>query len=102
MSKTLTAAERVAIARHPGRPNVSDYISALFTDFFVQRGDRQCKEDESILGGIAVGLLPRRGSRMRWIFPVVCLCVMLITEAVWQLDRQVNVKIVLQVLAARL
>ncbi len=39
----------------------------------------------SILGGIAVGLLPRRGSRVRWIFPVVCLCVMLITEAVWQL-----------------
>jgi len=35
----------------------------------------------SILGGIAVGLLPRRGSRVRWIFPVVCLCVMLITEA---------------------
>ena len=28
-------------------------VSALFTDFFEQRGDRQCKEDPAILGGIA-------------------------------------------------
>ena len=34
MNGSLTAAERVAIARHPQRPNISDYISALFTDFF--------------------------------------------------------------------
>lgn len=29
----LTAVQHLAIARHPGRPNVTDYIAALFTDF---------------------------------------------------------------------
>nr|WP_326184723.1 acetyl-CoA carboxylase carboxyltransferase subunit alpha [uncultured Oscillibacter sp.] len=50
----LTAAERVAVARHPQRPNITDYIDALFTDFFEQRGDRLCKEDAAILGGVAL------------------------------------------------
>ena len=50
----LTAAERVAIARHPQRPNITDYIDALFTDFFEQRGDRACREDAAILGGVAL------------------------------------------------
>ena len=49
-----TAAQRVALARHAGRPGTADYICALFTDFFECRGDRQCKEDESILGGVAL------------------------------------------------
>ena len=48
------AAERVAIARHGGRPGVAEYIEGLFTDFFEQRGDRQSREDPSILGGIAL------------------------------------------------
>ena len=48
-----TAAERVALARHPQRPNITDYIDGLFTDFFEQCGDRQCREDRAILGGIA-------------------------------------------------
>ena len=50
----LHAEDKVFLARHPHRPKIDDYINALFTDFFVQRGDRQCKEDESILGGIAM------------------------------------------------
>lgn len=50
----LTAAERVAIARHPQRPNITDYIDALFTDFFEQKGDRLCGEDGAILGGVAL------------------------------------------------
>ena len=54
MSENLTAAQKVAIARHPLRPNISDYISALFTDFFEQRGDRACGEDAAILGGVAL------------------------------------------------
>ena len=53
MKEQLTAAQRVALARHPQRPNIDDYIGALFPDFFAQRGDRHCKEDEAILGGIA-------------------------------------------------
>ena len=50
----LTPAQRVTIARHEGRPGVADYIEHLFTDFFEQKGDRQCREDPSILGGIAL------------------------------------------------
>ena len=48
-----TPEEKVKIARNPGRPGTADFIDALFTDFFEQRGDRQCREDGSILGGIA-------------------------------------------------
>lgn len=49
-----TAEEKVALARHPQRPKIDDYISNIFKDFFEQKGDRQCKEDASILGGIAM------------------------------------------------
>ena len=49
----LTAEQKVLVARHPRRPKIDHYIDALFTDFFAQRGDRQCREDPSILGGIA-------------------------------------------------
>ena len=45
MNNSLTAAERVNIARHPQRPNISDYIGALFTDFFEQKGARLRGED---------------------------------------------------------
>ena len=50
----VTPLERVKLARHAGRPGTADYIAALFTDFFEQKGDRQCKEDASILGGVAL------------------------------------------------
>ena len=52
-SEPLTAEDRVFLARHPERPHIDETVSALFTDFFEQRGDRQCKEDPAILGGIA-------------------------------------------------
>ena len=48
-----TPQEKVKLARHPDRPGTADFIEALFTDFFEQRGDRLCGEDASILGGIA-------------------------------------------------
>lgn len=54
MSQSLTAAQRVAVARHPQRPNIDDYVAALFTDFFEQRGDRLCGEDAAVLGGVAL------------------------------------------------
>ena len=50
----LTAEDRVFLARHPDRPHIDETISALFTDFFEQCGDRQCKEDAAILGGVAL------------------------------------------------
>lgn len=49
-----TAAERVALARHPERPGAADIIDALFRDFFEQRGDRAMRDDPAILGGIAL------------------------------------------------
>ena len=54
MNELLTASQRVALSRHIARPGTADFISALFTDFFQQRGDRQGREDPSILGGIAL------------------------------------------------
>ncbi len=50
----LTAEDKVFLSRHAHRPKIGAFISALFTDFFEQRGDRQGKEDPSILGGIAL------------------------------------------------
>ena len=50
----LTAEDRVFLARHPERPHIDEIVDALFTDFFEQRGDRQCKEDAAILGGVAL------------------------------------------------
>ena len=54
MIQNLTAAERVAIARNNKRPNIDDYINAIFPHFFEMRGDRLCKEDSAILGGVAM------------------------------------------------
>ena len=54
MTDQLTAAQRVAIARHAQRPNIRDWIDGLFPHFFELRGDRLCGEDEAILGGIAL------------------------------------------------
>lgn len=50
----LTAEDRVFLARYPSRPHIDEIVDALFTDFFEQRGDRQCKEDAAILGGVAL------------------------------------------------
>ena len=54
MNGEMTAHERVAIARHPQRPGIRDYIDALFPHFFEMKGDRLCGEDEAILGGVAL------------------------------------------------
>lgn len=54
MSGRNTAHERLMIARNPKRPNVRDYIDALFEDFFEMKGDRLSGEDEAILGGVAL------------------------------------------------
>ena len=53
MARDLTAAQRVALARDPGRTSPLDYVQGLFTDFFEQRGDRLFGDDAAIVGGIA-------------------------------------------------
>ena len=42
---SLTPEDRVFLARRPDRPHIGEIIDNLFTDFFEQCGDRQCKED---------------------------------------------------------
>ena len=51
---TLSAMDKVNLARDARRPKIQDYIDNLFTDFFEQKGDMLGKEDGSILGGIAL------------------------------------------------
>ena len=51
--RDCTPEDRIYLARHAGRPGTAEFIQALFTDFFVCRGDRLCQEDPSILGGVA-------------------------------------------------
>ena len=52
--KIITPYERVQIARKTNRPNVMDYIAALFDDFVELKGDRLLADDESIVGGNAL------------------------------------------------
>ena len=52
--RDCTPEDRVYLARHTGRPGTADFIQALFTDFFECKGDRLCREDPSILGGVAL------------------------------------------------
>ncbi|MGE5363140.1 MAG: acetyl-CoA carboxylase carboxyltransferase subunit alpha [Bacteroidota bacterium] len=55
--KDLTRWQRVQLARHPERPYTLDYIYQLTHDFIELHGDRQAKDDKSIVGGFA-GLDP--------------------------------------------
>ena len=59
---SLTPEDRVFLARRPDRPHIGEIIDNLFTDFFEQCGDRQCKEDAAILGGVFWGTAKER----RW------------------------------------
>jgi acetyl-CoA carboxylase carboxyl transferase subunit alpha len=46
--------QRVQIARHPKRPQTSDYIEKLFLGFEELRGDRAFGDDKAIMGGFAL------------------------------------------------
>lgn len=52
--QNFTAAQRVALARHPQRPVAREYIDAMIEDFFPLYGDRLHGEDASILGGVGL------------------------------------------------
>jgi acetyl-CoA carboxylase carboxyl transferase subunit alpha len=41
------------MARHPLRPQTTDYIERIFTDFQELHGDRSCSSAPAIIGGIA-------------------------------------------------
>jgi acetyl-CoA carboxylase carboxyl transferase subunit alpha len=50
---SLTAWDRVQLARHPKRPHTIDYINNLFTDFIELHGDRRFADDKAIMAGFA-------------------------------------------------
>ncbi|MEO5510492.1 MAG: acetyl-CoA carboxylase carboxyltransferase subunit alpha [Longimicrobiales bacterium] len=50
---SLSAIERVQLARHPKRPFTLDYVERTFTDFIELHGDRAYRDDEAIVGGWA-------------------------------------------------
>ncbi len=49
----LTPHQKVQVARHPQRPQGSDYINTLFTDFVAMEGDRRFGSDKALVGGFA-------------------------------------------------
>ena len=51
---TLSAWQKVKIARHPARPTTMDYIAAIFDEFFELHGDRCFRDDPAIVGGLAL------------------------------------------------
>ncbi len=50
----LSAWESVQLARHPDRPNLLEYIEAIFDDFTELHGDRTLRDDPAIVGGLAL------------------------------------------------
>ncbi|MDI3341770.1 MAG: acetyl-CoA carboxylase carboxyltransferase subunit alpha [Sphaerobacter sp.] len=52
MPETLSAWERVLLARNAARPHTSDYVAELITDFVELHGDRRFGDDPALIGGI--------------------------------------------------
>ena len=51
--KTLSAWERVQIARSSNRKTSLDYIEAIFDDYIELHGDRNFKDDKAIICALA-------------------------------------------------
>ena len=51
--RSLTAWQRVLVARHPNRPGLTDYIGRLFTGFTEIHGDRRYADDHAMMAGFA-------------------------------------------------
>jgi acetyl-CoA carboxylase carboxyl transferase subunit alpha len=52
--KSLSAWDRVQIARHPNRPHAIDYIRSVFKDFVELHGDRHYGDGKAIIAGFAL------------------------------------------------
>ena len=50
---SLSAWDRIKIARHPKRPFALDYLQSAFADFNELHGDRLFAEDRAVVGGFA-------------------------------------------------
>jgi len=53
ISKGLNAYQKVQISRHPDRPNFLGYVKLIFDDFMELHGDRNFRDDPSIVGGLS-------------------------------------------------
>ena len=49
----MTAFQRVALARHPRRPQTLEYLNGTFTGFSELHGDRRFADDRAMVGGFA-------------------------------------------------
>ena len=49
----MSAWDRVLLARKPSRPTALEYIENIFDDFMEFSGDRNFRDDKSIVTGIA-------------------------------------------------
>ncbi|HEU5330930.1 MAG TPA: acetyl-CoA carboxylase carboxyltransferase subunit alpha [Thermomicrobiales bacterium] len=49
-----SAWESVQLARHQDRPNLLEYAEMIFDDFTELHGDRTFRDDQSIIGGLAL------------------------------------------------
>jgi acetyl-CoA carboxylase carboxyl transferase subunit alpha len=50
---SLSAWDRVKLARHPDRPHTLDYLGDLTRDFIELHGDRSFGDDRALIGGLA-------------------------------------------------
>src|SRR5437667_2668641 len=50
---SLTAWQRVQVARHPNRPGLEQFVKLLFTGFVEIHGDRRFADDHAIMTGFA-------------------------------------------------
>lgn len=50
----LTPWQRILICRHPSRPHAVDFFASMCTNFVELSGDRNFKDDHSMVGGFAV------------------------------------------------
>jgi acetyl-CoA carboxylase carboxyl transferase subunit alpha len=51
--KNLTSWQRVLLARHPQRPDFTDFLSLVFTDFMELHGDGSFRDDPAVVCGLA-------------------------------------------------
>lgn len=54
INSSLSAFERVKLARHPDRPYTLDFIERIFTDFVEIKGDRRFADDPALVCGFAL------------------------------------------------
>lgn len=62
-TSTISAMDRVRLARDPNRPATLDYVSELFERVVELRGDRSFGDDRALIGGLATF----RGRSIVWL-----------------------------------